>query len=67
MLTSSQTKGKSLEQINLLFSGPKILLDLPMDELERMQQEEIDTVIAEDRIKLGGSKMTADTVHIERV
>ena len=38
-----------------------------MYELERMQQEEVDAVIAEDRIKLGDPKMAADTVHVERV
>lgn len=59
---SKQTKGKSLEQIDLLFSGPRVLLDLPEEELLRLQEEEIQAAIAEHRVELGeGKKM----VHLE--
>lgn len=62
-----ETKGKSLEQIDLLFSGEKILMDLPTDELARMQDQGIASALADHRIELGDVKFVVDAVHTDRV
>jgi len=62
-----ETKGKSLEQIDLLFSGPKILMDLPESELRRMQEEGIQRAVADNLVELTDGKDLANTLHIEAV
>jgi len=62
-----QTKGHSLEAIDLLFSGPKILMHLPADELARLQEQEIASALADDRIELGGVKGKSEVMHVESV
>lgn len=63
-----QTKGKSLEQIDLLFSGPKVLIDASEEELREMQKQEIKHALAEKRVKIGGDIEAVDQVaHIENV
>lgn len=48
----------------MLFSGPKVLLDLPESQLEELQQEEINVALAEHRIEMGDVKaLEAD--HVE--
>jgi hypothetical protein len=58
-----QTKGKSLEQIDLLFSGPEVLLDLPKSQLEQLQQEEISVALTERPKEFVG----ASGDHVESV
>ncbi|KAH9911642.1 general substrate transporter, partial [Amylocystis lapponica] len=58
-----ETKGKTLEQIDLLFSGPKVLLDLSQAELLALQSAQIDSAMEHGAAKGGKS----DAAHIEDV
>jgi hypothetical protein len=40
-----QTKGKTLEQIDLLFSGGKVLIHLTPEEAQEMEDSHIERVI----------------------
>ncbi|CAK7224533.1 hypothetical protein SCUCBS95973_005549 [Sporothrix curviconia] len=54
-----ETKGKTLEQIDLIFSGPKVLMHATVEELEELQRQEIATAIAENRIGVSADKAVA--------
>lgn len=60
-----KAKGKTLEQIDLLFSGPKVLLDLSEAERRRLQEEEIHAAIAERRVELSEGKEVPEVEHVE--
>ncbi|KAJ5261397.1 Sugar transporter STL1 [Penicillium angulare] len=60
-----ETKGKSLEQIDLLFSGPGVLLDIPSEELAIMQDGEIHTAVVKNRIQV--DEPVLNVLHIENV
>jgi hypothetical protein len=42
-------------------------LDLPEEELLRLQEEEINAAIAENRVELAQGKDVANLMHLERV
>ncbi|CAK7207184.1 hypothetical protein SEUCBS139899_009992 [Sporothrix eucalyptigena] len=54
-----ETKGKTLEQIDLIFSGPKVLMHATTEELEELQRQEIAAAIAENRIGVTADKAIA--------
>ncbi|KAL1963340.1 hypothetical protein VTN77DRAFT_8461 [Rasamsonia byssochlamydoides] len=56
-----------LHSIDLLFSGPKVLLDIPQADLVRLQEEEIHAAIAENRVELAEGKEIPGMEHVERV
>ena len=62
-----QTKGKSLEQIDLLFTGPKVLIDISEDDLLEMQQQQIEHAAHENRVGLKGATTFGDAEHDEGV
>ncbi|GAD97952.1 hypothetical protein FG04062.1 [Paecilomyces variotii No. 5] len=62
-----ETKGKSLEQIDLLFSGPKVLLDLPESEMIKLQDRGIEAALEKDQLGKPGVKMLPESVHVESV
>ncbi|KZO91052.1 general substrate transporter [Calocera viscosa TUFC12733] len=42
-----ETKGKTLEQIDLMFTGPKVLLDISEEEIRALQEKQIEQVVHE--------------------
>ena len=56
-----QTKGKTLEQIDLLFTGPKVLLDMSEDELLALQESHMEMAIHK------GGKQVDALDHVEVV
>ncbi|MCJ1304603.1 hypothetical protein MMC08_007416 [Hypocenomyce scalaris] len=62
-----ETKGKSLEQIDLLFTGPKVLIDISEDDLFEMQQRQIEHAAQENRVGLKGAATFGDAEHDEGV
>lgn len=61
-----ETKGKTLEQIDLIFSGPKVLMHATIEELEDLQRQEIAAAIAENRIGVSADKAIAlGHIHAE--
>lgn len=55
----------TFEQIDLLFSGPKVLLDISNEELPSMQEAEIHNAAVERRIDVDETKL--NVLHIEDV
>jgi hypothetical protein len=56
-----------LEQIDLLFSGPRVLIDMPESELVKLQEQEIQIALAEHRIELTEGKASPQIVYVETV
>ncbi|KAI1619783.1 general substrate transporter [Exophiala viscosa] len=60
-----ETKGKTLEQIDLLFTGPKILINVSNEELARMQQRQVEQVIDHKSFVLKGITQATQAKHVE--
>ena len=56
-----------MEQIDLLFSGPRVLIDMPESELVKLQEQEIQMALAEHRVELTEGKDLSQPVHVETV
>lgn len=59
-----ETKSKTLEQIDLLFTGPKVLLDMSQAELLAIQEQHIEQAVHKD---MKGDMQTFNTDHVEVV
>lgn len=62
----NQTKGKTLEQIDLLFTGPKVLIDISEEELLAMQERHIEKAV-HNEYSLKGDKGFDGAAHVEVV
>ncbi|KAH8800222.1 general substrate transporter [Xylogone sp. PMI_703] len=62
-----ETKGKSLEQIDFLFSGPRVLIDIGEEDLLNLQELEIQKAIMERRVETLMNKDLEETTHVEEV
>ncbi|KAK5031231.1 hypothetical protein LTS07_004966 [Exophiala sideris] len=60
-----ETKGKTLEQIDLLFTGPKILINVSDEEMARMQQRQLEQVIDHKAIDLKDITHMTQAKHVE--
>ena len=49
----------------MLFSGPKVLIDLPKSELEKLQEQEIKRAVEEHRVSLSEGKDLGQIMQIE--
>ncbi|KAI0933438.1 hypothetical protein AcV5_005585 [Taiwanofungus camphoratus] len=60
-----ETKGKSLEQIDLLFSGPRVLIDISQKDLLELQGHQIEIAAQEHGAESTGTKEIVDMRLIE--
>jgi len=54
-----------LEQIDLLFTGPKILINVSDEEMERMQQRQVEQALDRKSFDLKEITQTTQAKHVE--